>query len=345
MRLGIYTRYHRHEATYAAIRVADHAKHTGHDVQIFTDDRHQAKVCSRWDHHVLATGPAAFTEWAAKQDVIFWTHVPPEGQLHWARKQNKRTIVLALWNELRSSHRKVLKQASIVLCPTKVVATLLRRRWRLTNCLITHWDVGLPIVTKDDMNPVTAPRVLVPTELAVPQFSPETAMMLDQILLCCPDVTITVTYVPSRWCREAVSALRGLQRRYRGRLTPLPSVREEDRPLLFQQHDVTAWLSLEDNFAYGALYSLTMGTPVLSFASPAADSLLTNTDSVVVPCSIRENGLGVPRVVPDYPTYLQFLLGVLVDPGMIPVMRTTEPGYLIDRRAAFTAFWDGILGT
>lgn len=341
MRLGVYTRYHRHEATYAAIRVAEHAKRRGWDASLLTDDRHQARVCRIWDSAVIAAGPGKFTEWAAKMNVIFWTHVPPEGQIHWATKQGKRTVVLVLWHELRTCDRKALKQASLVLCPSKVVATVLRKRWKLTNVIVCHWDAGLPITTQDDTTPVLAPRVLLPTDLLCPQFSPEIGAMLDQVLMTCPDTTITVSYVPSRWQGDELSQLRGLSRG--GRLTLLPSIREHDRPLLFQQHDLTLWPCLQDNMAYGAMYSLAVGTPVLAFASPVAENMITNTDSVVVPCKLRENALGIPTVVPDYATYLQFLLGVLIDPLMIPAMRPTEPDYLLDRRACFDAFWNGVL--
>ena len=341
MHVGIYTRYYRHEATYAAMRLAKHAQCRGLEVSMFTDDRPDVGVCKTWDQQVLRHGPGEFTNWAHKQDLILWTHVPPEGQLHWAKKHGKRTVVLALWQELCSLDRKTLRQADVVLCPGPWIAALLRRRWKLEQCVSVHWDVGLPITTRDDTQPLYAPRLLLPTDLLCPKFSPELGAMMLSVLETCPEVSLTISYVPSRWRGWELSLMRSL--RSTGRFQMLASIREHDRPLLFQQHDLTLWPCLNDNFAYGALYSLTVGTPVLAMAGPAACGVLENTNSVVVPGDLHTSDLGVPYVVPDYPAYLQYLLNAVSDPHALAEMRTPEPHRLLSRRDAFTAAVDGIL--
>lgn len=342
MRLGIYTRYFRHEATYAATRVGNYAQLRGCDVSMFTDDRQHTDVCRAWDSRVVRSGPHGFTEWARQQDLIFWTHTPPEGQISWAKKAGKRTAVLAMWQEFISQDRKSLKHADMVLCPASPVTEMLRKRWKLSNCMTVHWDTGMPIVTRHDRSPVTRPRVLLPTDLLHPKFSPEMFALLEQLFETCPDVQLTLSYVPSRWRNGEASMLHRLRRF--SQLQLVPSVYEEDRPLLFQRHDLVLWPCVRDNFAYGAIYALTVGVPVLAFASPITHGLFAKTDSLTVPTDVAVSDLGVSRVLPDYPAYLQFLLGIVLDPGMLPAMQSTDATYLTNRRNAFTSQWDGILG-
>jgi hypothetical protein len=333
MRLGIYTRYYRHEATYAAIRIATFAQSLGYDVSLFTDDRANTRVHRDWDRRVQRRGPKGFTEWADKCDIVCWTHAPPVAQMTWANDKGKSTILLALWHELGTEHRKVFRRAKTVLCPTVSVAALLAKRWRLQNCRVAMWDPGLPFVTKPKPTMITSPKILIPTDLCCPKMTPAFALLLASVIETCPDVSMTMSYVPSRWRASELCDLRGLCAT--GRFKLVPSIAEEVRPLLFQRHDLTLWPALNDNFAYGALYSLAMGTPVLAFGGPAADEAISGTNSVCIATQLRESPLGVPSVIPDYPAYLDHLLGIILDPLMLPEMLDATVEDLLQRRRQF----------
>lgn len=342
MRLGIYTRYRRHEATYAAIRIACFAHGLGYDVSLFTEDRAKTCVHPEWDRAAVRGGPQSYESWAAKCDTICWTHVPPVSQINWANARDKSTILFALWTELSSEDRKAFRKAKIVLCPTVAAAALLAKRWRLQTCRVAMWDVGLPITTKPKPEHIPKPRVLIPSDLfAAP--TPELTALIISALEFSPDVEMTLSYVPSRWKACDLCDLRGLART--GRLRLVPSTSEPDRPLLFQQHDLTLWPVPIDNFGYGALYSRTLGTPVLAFETPAAVEALDGSQSVRVAAEVVENGLGVPSIVPDYPTYLNHLLGILLDPLMLPAMLDESAEDLLHRKRQFTKVMTQVLAS
>ena len=82
MRVGIYTHYAHCDAAYFAVRLADLAHQLGFEFEFYADDQ-PGKLGLPCDRAVVTRQDIKYTEWARKNNVIIWTHVPRIEQINY----------------------------------------------------------------------------------------------------------------------------------------------------------------------------------------------------------------------------------------------------------------------
>lgn len=339
MQIGIYTRYCRDEGTYAAIRLAQVL--ANHDVTLFTPDT-DTGVRLAHDVPVIHRTQQKFTEWGRRQDTIIWFGVPGLEQVKWAKRNNKRTIIVPVPGQVISEHRKVFRLADVIVSPSRAFAATIARRWGLKMCFSIIWDWGWPLTTKEPPVENTL-RLLLPTELCQPECCRETLFMLDAVLEHM-DVTLTVTYLPSRWLPRARRLLRKLSDRYNGRVALKPSVPfDSSLPLLYQNHDITIWPSAVCNFSAAAVMSMSMGTPVVAFAGEESSAVIGARGGLLVPCEGELNCLGGQVIRPNFENMVSHLCGLIADRAFLSKLCGTTAGVVADIRNVFADGWNAIV--
>ncbi len=340
MQIGVYTRYFRHEATYVALRIAQWVTAHGGDVSLYSDEKNHCSVDPDWDAQVRHP-PLKFTEWAKSCTTIVWTHTPLPEQLSWCARNKKRAVLVPLWHELRSDDRRAYRGASFVVTPARAVACLLKARWGLSTCLTAPWDPGLPWTVKSGLKNKEKLRLLLPWYDHAPNVSSEPLLKLLVSLSQREDMSLTITYSPSRVMPSAARRLQGLTKP--GHVTLLKSVPPWQRALVYGQHDLTLWPAEAENTGLVGLSSLAMGTPVIAFAGAIASEFLSSKNGVLVPCESRGNSLGVPRVLDDYARFEEYLRGLLAHRDHIARLQDGTMFNADSRRAIFDDCWQRVL--
>lgn len=340
--VGIVTRYFQHEAAYLAVRVADWFSCTGRDVAILATDAQPTPLGCSWDHRVAFYAPKYFTAWAKHASAIIWTHPPSPEQVSWANRNKIRTVIVPLWQELRSEHRKAFRKASFVVCPSTSSMSLLTTRWKLTNGRTAPWCPGVPLTQKRGLRDAT--RLKVAISMLDPLYPEEcTAIVgsLASVLAGESRLAVSVLYIPSRLPASCKKRLSKLKKKYPERFAVYPKPRLIDQPLLLQQHDVLVWLTCAENSGRLGLVSLASGTPVITLKQPVIDEFVTLDNGIRLPAEQHENQLGVPMVTPDL-KYLEQVLVGLAEPAGRTIVSQLQAGTqygLITRAAAFDSAW------
>ena len=326
MELGICTRYMRHEAAFAALRVADFVNGYGGDVSIYTPTARPSLLDPRRDAKCCRSSEVSFTRWAARQTHILWTHIPHIEQLQWAKQQRIRTSILVLWHELIPAHRAVLAAADHVICPSSACLELLRRVG-LRNCVYVPWDGGQPLHRKPAAYRIACPRVLLPLWDGGPRRTEMTLVdVVGRTLRQQPACEITLACNTSVLRAAAMRRFMGLTRMFPGRFTVCRNVHPWERFKLFQAHDLTLYPSHGENTGLTAIQSVELGTPVLGFHFRPLYEVVLPPHSVGVHCREEIGSCGVPFAIPNYDSLEQSLHQLLQDTDYLrELQRMTLP--------------------
>lgn len=336
MRLGICTRYTNHEATYAAIRLAEAAESLDvEEVSLFTMTPQLSRISPRWDDKVVRVQHVPFSRWAAKQDHILWTTVPHKEQLCWVRQQQKKTTILVLWHELDSQAMSTLATADSLLCPSVACYDFMRNRY-CANAVCLPWDCGQPLFSKPDNYSVTRPKIFLPFWDGNARRSEMTAIrLLDILLRRHVDLEITLACNSSTISSAATRTLGRIPKTCRQRLHIVRGTPPSTRFQLFQSHDLTLYPSHFESTGMTVVQSLEMGTPVVAFNFRPLTEILTTSNSVTVACKEETNSVGTPRAVPDYDGLSDTLYHLLNDIEFLSELQDTTLAGVEHRRDAF----------
>lgn len=336
MRLGIYTRYYRHDAAYLALRIAEWAFQVGWDVSLFTDCGRAHQLHPSFDRAVHRDGPRGFTDWAEGRDVIVWTHCPVLEQVSWTKRHEKRAVLIPLAHELDSKDRRVLKAASAVGCTSRNLAMALKNYLQVSTTTPLLFDPGLPLTLKPT-GLAPALRLLLPLFEQRPDEVDED--LLHRLILLHDrrdDFTLTVACSSSklhagfgRTLRQAVEVYPRIQR--------CRQLSLKDRPFLFATHDLTLWPTRAENTGLIGLTSLAMGTPVIAFNGPPLQEFLTSRNAVLIPCTTMTSALGVPTIKGLPAKFEEYLTSILDDRRPLERMLATVHFNLEHRRQIFDA--------
>ena len=335
--IGICTRYSRHEATYAAIRLANWASLRGLDVSLFTMTERPGAISPRWDHQVIVNDrDMQFSEWVAGCDKIIWTTIPHVEQINWVKQQRKLAYLLVLWHELTVEDRPAMVAANKCLCPCMAAAELLRN-WGLRNTLAFPWDTGEPVFTKPAHHAIEYPRILLPLYDGNARRTEMTAIeLVGRALYRNPDVRFTVAYNSSTLVSSGSRRLQQLKRAFKERLTLQKAIAPRDHPLLYQRHDLTLWPTHYESTCMIGLTSVTMGTPVMAFGFRPTMEVLHDKNAIVVRSRGEQtNDMGCPRVMPDYEMMDDLLNQAIADPGYLQALHRTVLHGVLNRRSLF----------
>ncbi len=337
MKLGICTRYCFHEATYAAIRIANLAIEQGHEASILTMTDHPPKVDPAWDKKVHNHCRVNFTDWAEWCDGVLWTAVPNMDQLEWVNKQRKRTLVFVLWHELATEDRAALAGANLVLAPSANAALFLRGHWSLRNVAVTPWDSGHPLFKKPRDYVPRHPRILMPLYDGVARRMEMTALdVAARAIHCNPAASLTFMYNSSTLASPGTRRIKEIRRMFPGRVTVLKGVAPTDRPFVFSQHDITFWPTEWESTCMVGLLSVAMGTPVLTFQYPPINEFFRDdVNGVLVETSKSQNAIGLPRATPSYALMDEMLHHLLRDTDSLRALQQSVLTGLYVRQRTF----------
>lgn len=335
MELGICTRYGRHEAAFAALRLADVAAAAGLDVSIYTMTPEFVSLGSRWDHRVIRASHVKFTDWVSRQSHVLWTTTPHLEQMEWVRDQGKRTIALVSWHEVTTFDIMVLAEMQHLICPTRACFDLLRHS-EFHNLVCMPWDAGLPLHIKHRNHDPRKPKLLLPLWDGNARRTEMTVMhVMQRVMQRHPDATLTIAYNSSSICSAGKRKLCELRHLHPDRVQCIKSPHPRDRPLLFQAHDLTIWPTHYESLGLVGLQSIEMGTPVIAFNFQPINEILAPSNSISVSCAEITNDIGVPKAVPDYDLFDELLHCALRDTEFIRHLQREVLHGVPERRAIF----------
>jgi hypothetical protein len=332
--IGICTRYQRHEATYAALRLAEWYESRGEDVSVFGIQSGFHPVSHKWDRRVVVGD--LFSEWAYPCRTIIWTTIPHPEQLVWVKQLGIRTVALVFWHELVHSDRQTLSMFDQLLCPRAACYSFLSA-WGLKNIYSIGWDCGYPIFRKPDDYKIEGLNVLLPLWDGNARKTEMTILdVIDRCLVRESTCRFTVAYSSSTLKPTAQKRLDRMRRVYPDRLTLQKAIHPDDRPLLYSAHDLTLWPTHHENTCMTAHASYEMGTPVMGFTFPPTNEVLDEQISIPVPCcGVNRNDLGLPQVIPNYDMLDEFLLHAAQDVDYVRQLQRNIAGFTTEPREHF----------
>lgn len=334
MNLGICTRYGGCEAAMLAIRVADWATEAGADVSMISITSRPRQIGSVWDQAVRSPRSGGFIRWSENLTHILWTHDPHPEQVEWVRDEGKVAMQIPLWLEAPSP--VTLSLMNYLLCPIGACHTAYGHL--AAKSMHVPWDSGTPWYRKPDDYRITSPRVLLPLWDGNSRRTERTALDVVGRALCrITDVQFTVAYTPSTVTAATRRRLESLRRAFPGRFFLAKANQLTQRHLLFAQHDLTLWPTHLESTCLVGLSSLAMGTPVVGFSFCPTNEILTDDNSVAVPCRQEYLTFGDPQISPDYEALDAALWRVLQDRDYIRQLQTTVHSGLLSRRTMFAA--------
>lgn len=337
--IGICTRYNRHEATYAALRLADWYESRGEEVSLFTMSETPTPVSDKWDRRVIVD--EFFSQWSPTCSTVLWTSLPHPEQVLWVKQCNSKAVALVLWHTLTREDRTALALFDRLLCPRAACHSFLRS-WGIKNSVNVGWDCGYPIFRKPDDYQIEGLKVLLPLWDGNARRTEMTILdVVDRCLTRDDTCKFTIPYSSSSLNSAARRTLKQLAKKHENRVALVPSVHPDTRPLLYSSHDLTLWPSHYENTCMTAHASYEMGTPVLGFSYTPTNECLDDQIAIPVPCRGTErNDLGLPSVIPNYQMMDEMLLHAVQDVEYVRHLQqniaqfTDEPRQQFDARLA-----------
>ena len=341
-RLGIYTRYHQHEVTHAALHLADLAVNTGIAVTLRACDVCLREVTPHWDARVKRGRPADFWDWANKCNKVLWMQPPHVQDVVMAQAAGIQAWIFVAWEDLRAEDIETLMHADKVVCPYACVANALIKQNTDMARVDMPWDVPIPLSPRRQ----TAARrtLLFPLFDSQPQRVDGTIFyLMHDVLMSVPDICIRIG-MGRGWSQTARRALKALQKQHGERITVVRNPRYLQRVALYAGADLTVWASKYESLGLVGLSSLAVGTPVVCWdIEPHAEYISNKRNGLLVPCELKDNWLGVPEVEPDYAVFKQYLLDLLHDEVLLGTIQQSAHVGMAERRERFMQGWRNLL--
>jgi len=344
-RLGIVTQYSPHERTHAALYIAEVAENNGRRPTILARGVCRKPLSPRWDHAVLNEKRADFREWSLDCSHIVWTVVPQLSEVYWARNSSVHTIFVVSWDEIRRRQTRVLAQFDTLVFPYKCVANAVCQKMDgLDTCFVPRvvpWDVPVPLSQHGLPDGL---RVLVPLYASQPGRNQLPLFRaLEQIGRRVPEVEFLVVGGP-RWSLRARRYLRRLCRQRPRQFQHLRDVDDIGLLSLYRRSHVTLWPATFEGLALVGLTSLCAGTPVVAWDIPPQNEYLKHEfNSVLLPCEIRENWVGVVQAVPNWEIFCDSVTLLLQNRSLLRTIRVHAAEGLDSRKQQFQDVWQSIL--
>jgi hypothetical protein len=340
MRICILTRYHHHEATYAAIQLHDLFQQLGFDVYLRAVNARPVQLCPERDAQLVQ---CSFDELLHRSDVIVWTHVPYAAELSAAHALGKLTCVIPMWLELCQRDRRPLQRVGVLACPHLPLVQVFES-WPKITPHYTPWYPGLPLTRKNSLRAAGELHVLFALFDNLPSCVDASIFNeLLRLLELLPQLHVTVGFSPKNLTRNVLARLRTTKARYGERLQLAKNVHYNDRPLLYAKHDLTVWPTIGENIGIVGLESLCMGTPVFAWNVPPLTDFLHPKAATLVPCTQVSMTGGAILAAASIYSFSVELQQLLLNPDKILAMQQHTMDELPERQVAFKDFWQNAL--
>lgn len=343
MRVGIYTHYAHCDQAYLAVRLTKLLRQLGVEFDIYSDNQ-AGKLGIPLDRAVLTRDVLKFTDWAKRQRVIVWTHIPSAEQINYAKRKKIKTVLAPMWQDMVQPFKKALKSADHVVTMSAECHALFSEIYRVRSAEFIPFDTGLPVIKKTAWVNPRKIRILLPwfdrnAKCSSGNFIASLKFLMEHM----EEAHLTLAITPSQFSPSIVKFFRTVSKNCPGRLQILRSVPLANRPQLYAQHDLTLYPAECDNYGLCALTSLSMGTPVLTTAiPPQTDFLFPDTNSVLVATDTDYDENGVVHALPDYDKFVYVLQELIAEPRHIQKMNQKTNYNLNTRKHAFEMGWTNI---
>lgn len=344
-RIGICTRYDRHEYSYVATVLAEWLDQRGFDVSMFVVPH--SRVVSqgvRWDKRQHHGSQALFTDWGMHRDIVIWTVLPQLSQLRYLRKQKIKSYVLYDPSEENTTEgSQVYSAADQVLAINRSCGS----RCALASKISRF--VYLPLVPHTPDYRYKPKTFGQPTTIVWPiydgdwrrfdrvdMFSRMSKFLANvagpyelRIVLSSSDIPSEHVRVIMRWARKY----------------PFVSVRTcRDilwRELQYHGADVMFWPSTVENAMLRGLNAYSYGISIIGvMANPMSELLAVNPHMAVpVPKSDCDRH-GHPTKVSSeiiHPAMLSRMLGIVQSPAILTEANANVSRFMAARRRLFSA--------
>lgn len=326
-----------------AVRLAQLLHKLGIQFDIYSDHT-PGKLGIPYDRAVITRDVIRFTDWAKKQKVIVWTHVPRIEQINYAKRRGIRTVIAPMWQELVPPYRKTMQAADLVISQCTECHSLFSEVYKIKSAELIPFDTGLPITKKNAQIDERNIKVFLPwfdrnARCSGGQFISVLRFLIEHMR----EARLTVAITPSRFSPSIAKFFVNMKKNCGDRITLLRGVSYMKRPQLYAAHDITVFPAECDNFGLCALTSLTMGTPVLSTAiSPQIDFLYPDNNAELIATKLDYDENGVVHALPDYEKFGYALQELIAEPRHIQKLNGKTNYNLNSRRKAFEMNWTNI---
>ena len=344
MSVGIYTHYAHCDQAYLAVRLVEWLRGLGEPFDIYSDTT-PGKLGLPYDQIVKHRSVIRYTDWAQKQRVIIWTHVPRIEQVEYAQRKKILTILAPMWQDLVAPFRKTMKRADHVVALGQNARELYTDIYKISDVKLTPYEPGLPLTKKEaPVNPRQI-KLFLPwfdrnARCASSAFLGHLAFLLERM----EEAHLTVAINSSRFGPAVAKFFTRLGVRTGGRVLLLRAVPWSRRPALYSSADLTVWPGECDNYGQVGLTSLTAGTPLLTLATPPhTEYLYQGANAALVKTKLDYDENGVPHATPDYALYAAALQELVTEPWHINNMQKKVSTNILARRIAFEGGWRKLL--
>lgn len=353
MRVGIVLQYRRHDTVYAAMRLADFFRRSGHEVSVFSlgATRKVPPLNPDWDHLVVPEAILPYPSWLESVHTVVFAVPVGAPTIAAANRAGCKTVSLVALDWLPRQPGEGLRISDTVVAPYLATADLVRDSFGLDNVVHVPWDCGLPLTRKagEDLSGDRA-RVLFPVHCTQADRTwPEVvAATATKVVERCPWVDATISITPKTLQASSLSAIRRVAAypTKGGTLTVADDPTGwTHTPLVYGRHDLTVWAAELDGFGLTGLESLCMGTPVVAYdAAPMSELVKDGENGKLVACDLRWTSEGVPHAKPDWPGLQDAVVNLLnLRTGIADLRRNTRLNLMV-RREKFASRWASILG-
>jgi len=339
---GISLRYHQHEASWAALQLADLARDSGIPVKLYGSGVCKREMSPYWDARVTDGQKEPFEKWLEGCTRVIWTVPPTPAELTCAKQMGVVTMLLVDWELLQQEDEPQIRDIDTLILPHRCVAEA-----------VCRWGSAMPahfypfLMPWDVLTPVTKPREKesAPT-IYVPLHDSQAAKsnlavfnVIHGVLEQMPKVRAIVTG-GARWSLRAVRAVRRLKRLHGDRFHFTKQPRPAERLEILGKAHLMVWPACYENFGLVGLDAISMGVPVVAWDVPPLTEFLQNQqNALLVPCQHRHNWLGVPCAIGDYTTFGRAVVSLLQNSQLLATMRATSRKGLQARKDQFMQMW------
>jgi len=346
MRVGIYTHYAYCDQAYFCLRIVEFLRARGIDFDIYSAEQ-PGKLGLPYDKIVQWRERIQYTDWAKKQSIIVWTHVPKIEQLNFAARHGCKTVIVPMWQELVAPFKKTIRRADVLVTTAKEAQELFLETYNFRNAVCVPYDPGLPLIRKERPVDQKCVKVFLPWfDKNARCTSSEFLTALSYVVERMPDLQLKVGIMSSKFAPGIAKYFQTLSRRTSGRAQLVRNVSYVQRPTLYAESDLTIFPAECDNYGFCLLTSINCGTPVISLAaSPQIDFVYPEASGVLVKTKIDYDEYGVPHARPDYEKFVAALQTLVAEPWHIDRMNQKITYNLTARRTSFEHGWTEILQT
>jgi len=345
--LGLVTRWFSDEITWASIHIAELAQQLGLRPTILARDICKKEISPYWDQRVVAERKTPFKQWASRCSHIVWTHPPSMAELAWAANRGIQTILLAVWEKLAPMHKEVIAKFDTVVFPYACAGEAVCRACGGTGSAfrarIAPWDVPIPFGTNSRI-------ICDKIDIFVPLYDSQAKR--NQRLLFDALESIVETEERARftiasgtgWSLWAIRRLRQLCKTHPDQFICVERPTAMQRLSLYNTSCLTCWAAHYESLALIGLTSLCMGVPVLAWDIPPQNEYLRHKrNSLLLPCDLESNWLGMPNAVGNYALLIEALLSLLQNPRTLWKMKQATKEGLAVRKQQFQQTWESVL--